>query len=407
MKHSFQNVRTTYSIAWEYTLLIQVMVEISNFFKNNSNIKTNRENAKIITDFLVKKNYFEESKSIKVFFDYLHKIVDAKVKVNFKVVEVEANIKAREAEEKKLINLLHFNDITSQKRALKEILQSYPVYIFLDELDTGWDNSDEAKNYIDGLFSAVYSLSSIQNFNIFVSLRQDMYNNLIESLTNAEKIREDIEKLYWDKRFLNAVIAKRVLSCLSETERIGLSNDDIINSVFEEGVLDYIIEYTLKRPREVIELCNKSQEEYINLYRIDFNSQRKITEDIVNTVLSDFSNNRIFDICKEYQYEFPKIKEILFAFENGNEYYDKQTFISIIDDGILSLIEKYGEIDWIKEIDFDSIQVMEILFRIGFIKIFVPKDNEYLAIYETTILDFDKISKVKINNVFVSALRCR
>jgi ribosomal protein L17 len=407
MEHSFHNVRTTYAIAWEFTLLIQIMVEVSNYFKQNSHIKKNRDNALTITDYLIKHNYLNESRNLKVFFEYLRKIVDAKLSVKFKIVELEANIKAGNAAEKKLISLLHLEDIVLPKRALREILVSHPVFIFLDELDTGWDNSNEAKNYVNGLFDAVYSLSSIQNLNVFVSLRQDMYNNLLESLTNAEKIREDIEKLQWDKKNLKAVITKRILSSLTPEESAAIENHDVIDYVFDKNMLDYIIDHTLHRPREIIEFCNKSLEEYINTYNLHYDPTKKISKEIIDTILPEFSNNRILDICKEYQFEFPHIKEILFAFEHGQEYYSKKEFVRILENGVLKLMEKYGEADWIKQVDMNSTEIMEILFRIGFIKIFIPSEENYFAAYETSILDFDTIEKVKINDVFVTALKCQ
>lgn len=407
MEHSFHNVRTTYAIAWEFTLLIQMMVEVSTYFKQNPHIKKNRDNAQAITNYLVKHNYLEESRNLKVFFEYLRKIVEAKLSVKFKIVEIEADLKAGSAAEKKLISLLHLEDIVIPKRALKEILVSHPVYLFLDELDTGWDNSNEAKNYINGLFDAVYTLSSIPNFNVFVSLRQDMYNNLIDSLTNAEKIREDIEKLHWDKRSLKAVITKRILASLPENERGFIDYDETIELVFDKGMLDYIIDHTLHRPREIIEFCNKAQEEYTNTYNLHYDKTRKISREIIDSVLTEFSNNRILDICKEYQFEFPDIKDVLFAFEHGEEYYNTRDFIKILENGVLKLLERHGETEWIKQIDMNSIDIMEILFRIGFIKVFIPSENSYLAAYETNILDFTSIERVKINDAFVSALKCK
>lgn len=407
MEHSFHNIKTTYAIAWEFTLLIQMMVEVSTYFNKNSNIKKNRENAKIITDYLVKYNYLGESRSLKIFFEYLRKMVDAKVNIKFNAFEAGASIKAGTESEKKLISLLNIEEITLPKRALKELLVTHPAYIFLDELDTGWDNSDEAKNYINGLFDAVYSLCSINNFNVFVSLRQDMYNNLIESLTNAEKIREDIETLHWDKENLKAVIGKRILATFPESETENISYNEAINSVFEQGTLDYIIEHTLKRPREIIAFCNKAQEEYIHRYTQHYDSSRKIDINIVNSILPNFSLSRITDICKEYQFEYPHIKEVLYAFENNFEFWNSKDFLSNLETGVLKLMNKHGEPEWLKIIDFNPLSVMEVLYKIGFIKVFVPSDEKYYASYETNILDISSYEKVKINDVFVSSLKCK
>jgi len=406
VKHDYTNIKTTYSLAWEYTLIVKIFIEVSTYFKENRNIKKNRENIDLINDFLIKYNYKEDTRNLKIFYDYLKNILDAKANLNFKVDEYEAKIGDKNGTDK-LLNLLYFGELSKPKNALKTILQSHQVYIFLDELDAGWDNTDEAKNYINGLFNSVYSLSSTPGLNIFVSLRQDMYNNLIESLTNGEKIREDIEKLHWDKKSLKALIARRISVCIPEKLRKNFYTDETINLVFEENVFDFILEHTLNRPREVIEFCNRALDEYINTFNQHHNSQKKIDLQIIDNVLIDFSTYRIQDICKEYQYEYPHVKEILYAFEHGLEFYSLVECTSVCEKGIFKLVEKYGEVDWLRKIEFDPHFLIELLFNIGFLQIYIPNDNKYLAFYETNILDFSSIDNFKINNVFVSALKCK
>jgi hypothetical protein len=359
LEHSFYNVKTAYAIAWEFTLTIQVLIETANYFKKHLYIKRNRDNANIITEYLVKHNYIEEKRTLKIFLDYLKRVANAKLKLKFKGAELEASLNPFNAPEKELISLLQIEDILRPKRALGEILVSHPVYIFLDELDTGWDNSDEAKNYINGLFEAVYSLSSTANLFPFVSLRQDMYNNIFDTLSNAEKFREDIERLTWDKKMLRNLIAKRVLANYPIAEREGITYDQAIDAVFENDTLDYIISSTLHRPREIIEFCNKCIDEYISDYQLNYDSERKIDKNLVKEVRVEFSSNRLLDISKEYQFEFPNIKDILYCFEHKDVFYKKSDFIKLLDEGILRLIEQNGEEEWLKKINLNS----ESLFK--------------------------------------------
>jgi hypothetical protein len=407
MKHSFHNVKTTYSIAWEYTLLIQAFIEVSRYFKNNPNFKKNRENIEIISEYLIKNNYLENTKNLDIFFEYLRKIVDAKLKINFKVFEFEAGLKSSIENEKKLINLLHIGDLNLPKNALKKILVSHPIHMFLDELDTGWDNTEESKNYINGLFEAVYSLRSIDGMNVYVSLRQDMYNNLIESLTNAEKIRPDIEKLNWDKRSITNVIGKRILHSIPKEVSESLSFENAVDCVFEKGVFDYLISNTLQRPREVIEFCKKAHEEYVNRYISHYNSTKKIDKEIIEYVLPEFSINRLSDLCMEYQFEYPHLKTIFYSFEHLNAVFCKNDFLSELEVAILKVLEKNGELEWLKSINCNANELFEILFKVGFIKVFIPNEKSYLAVYETNILDFERIEKVQINDVFTIALKSK
>lgn len=406
MQHSFYDIKTAYSIAWEFTLTVQIFIEIANYFEKHPHVKKNRDNFSVINEYLIKHDYKEENRTLKLFLDYLKKVASAKLKVKYKGAEFEAKFNPNETPEKELVSLLQIEDILLPKRAMRDILLTHPLYIFLDELDTGWDNSDEAKNYVNGLFEAVYRLSSITNLFPFVSLRQDMYNNIFDSLTNAEKIREDIEKLTWDKKMLRHLIAKRILINYPIGERESISYEEAINTVFDLDALDYIISSTLHRPREIIEFCNKCIEEYINDFQFHYDFDRKIDKKLVKEVRVEFSINRLQDICKEYQYEFPNIREILFSFENNNVFYTKADFFEELDSSILKLIEKTGEDEWLKKINLDSAKLFEILFRIGFVKIFIQNENQYLAAYETTIFDFKNVEKLRIHDVFVDALKC-
>ena len=371
MQHSFFDIKTAYALAWELTLTMQIFIEIVAYFERHLNIKKNRDNANIIHQYLVKHNYKDENRTLKLFLDYLKKVANAKLKVKYKGAEFEAKLNSNETPEKELVSLLQIEDILTPKRAMKDILLSHKVYIFLDELDTGWDNTDEAKNYINGLFEAVYKLSSITNIFPFVSLRQDMYNNIFGSLRNAEKIREDIEKLTWDKKMLTHLIAKRIIANLPIAERENISYDEAISSVFDAGALEYIIASTLHRPREVIEFCNKCVDEYANDYYLHYDFERKIDKKLVKEVRVEFSINRLQDICKEYENEFPEIQEILYHFENKNAFYNKKDFLNELDVSILKFIQHCKKTEWISSIELNSNKLFEILFKIGFIKVYV------------------------------------
>ena len=247
-----------------------------------------------------------------------------------------------------------------------------------------------------------------------------MYSNLLESLADAEKIREDIETLYWDKKWLKSLIAARISSGIPvELSKEYNTDEEKLSLVFEKlpekfrnrndeseeiTTLDYIIEHTLYRPREVIELCNLAHEEYIRSSHL--HKSERISINIIKEVEEKFSAARLIDFCKEYQYEYPNLIDYLKSFENEKEYYNKKEFLEKLENLILSSPRSLDGVRWIKELEFDAEKLFKILFEIGFIKFFIPNKNQYLACYQTNILDFSKVEKIKINDIFCPALKC-
>lgn len=80
-------------------------------------------------------------------------------------------------------------------------------------------------------------------------------------------------------------------------------------------------------------------------------------------------------------------------------------FKTNLEDVMLYAVEKLGENSWLGH-NFNTTKLIEILFEIGFIKLFSERFQKYLAYYEGSFLNIENVSQVKIHDVFVSALQC-
>lgn len=403
LRHDFYNIRTAYGVAWELTIYIQIFKCIVEFFESKRNIKSNQKNVENIRKYLIKESYLESDNNqtygIGVLIDFLRKLTHARDSINISNASSGA---------KRFINILNKDNLKAPINSLKQILASYQIYIFIDELDKGWNNSEEAKNFINGLFVAVGELEKINSLNVFFSIREDMYRNLSSAFDDTEKIRGNIERILWRDIDLKKIIDKRLQAAL---EREGLLPDGIpligINvQIFEEGALQYIINKTLKRPREIIHFCNLALEE---LKRQSDNSvqESKITIQIVKEVEGEFSEGRLDDFIEEYKFEYPNLELLICFFENGNEYYEIGEFLALLDQAVLKFLEKFPKTSWLENMvdDLDTYKLAFMLYRIGFIKLFLDSKNDYYATYEINIRNIQSIKKLKINDVFCPALK--
>jgi hypothetical protein len=95
--------------------------------------------------------------------------------------------------------------------ALKEVARRRRVIVLVDELDRGWDSSEDARAFVAGLFQACISVNSLHdNLRVFMSLRRELYEDIPELYEDAQKYRDMIETIRWNSTSLLKLITNRV-----------------------------------------------------------------------------------------------------------------------------------------------------------------------------------------------------
>ena len=400
-RHDYHDVRSVYASVWHYTLVVQLFKETIYYFKNNPNIKNNRVNVEILTKYLYGKGFQDTEDFENIFFTLLNEATFNKY--TNKIRNIESDLQHGD---KDLIRFLNLSEVRNEVTALQKISDSHPIYIFIDELDTGWDNSKEAQNFIYGLFYSVREIKKMRNVNVFVSLRTDMYNDLNSLLPDPEKMRDDIERFSWTEKTLRWLISSRISEYGKSEGLSKKTQDEAIREVFEEGVLSYIISRSLHRPREIIQFCNDSVNAVRNLIYETTVLPERISLDIVQSIEPKFSSNRFEDTCLEYQHQYPNLRKLLECFDQSPEYYIVETFENKLEVAMLQTLEKEPQTLWVKDYLDNPKKMMQILFEIGFIKLYSQKDEKYLAYYESSFINLDNVRQLKIHDVFVAALKC-
>jgi hypothetical protein len=134
-----------------------------------------------------------------------------------------------------------------------------------------------------------------------------MYNCLPSIYTNAEKLRDEIEIIRWSKQNLVALIGYRILSFLPDRMRANLNFKSAIDILFEPDVLEFVIERTLYRPREIIQACNDCLDVFKNAPFHGLSHNGKINLEIAKQAIQKFSSYKISDLSEEYSTEYPRI----------------------------------------------------------------------------------------------------
>src|SRR5262249_35464331 len=123
-----------------------------------------------------------------------------------KVGNFEAGLRARELD--RLYRLEELEDLLPK---LDDVLKSNRVVVFVDELDRGWDASEDAQGFVAGLFQACIAINNRHpHLRVSMSLRQELYDSIPTLYEDAQKYRDLIEILAWDEGRLLELAANRI-----------------------------------------------------------------------------------------------------------------------------------------------------------------------------------------------------
>ena len=252
---------------------------------------------------------------------------------------------------------------------LKKIADSGAKFVVLiDDLDLGWDNSETANNLLLGLLSATNHLAALsQNLYLCVFLREDVYSLLITKTQHSDKYR-NVERIRWDKENLLGILNSRIKF---NRRSYGMAEiGDLFHSVFPQMVGttnadNWLIERTLSRPRELIQLAR---------YYTELAADDQPSDKALKDAEQSYSAWKLDDLCAEYSNQYPGLVNI-FAYWKTNffrhRYHLKRTEI----DEMLLQIAAEIELneDWfnatIEATDMEKL--LRILYEIGFVGDFV------------------------------------
>lgn len=387
-----------YAAAWKYILLIKVMKEITQHGKSYKK----GPHARIYS--YLRDNYSNiDTNPIGMLISYLKRME------GLKIGNHEAAIKAREL--KKLYSL---EDLSNFFTDIDETTSHQKVFILVDELDKGWDASEDAVLFVAGLFqAAMYLNQTFKNVKVILSLRKELYDNIPTLFEDAQKIRDVIEFVEWDEPKLLELISKRIVKFLPET--IEINDAERWNRIFQETLeyrqsnsFNYIVDRTLYRPREIIEFCNEISTVAASPQS---NTKPPFGYPIITEAEYKYSQNRLQDICSEYRFQFSGLQSVLETFRGLTYSMSRDD----LENHLLKVI--CGEFPvskstkpWCESLDPDAL--IEILWSIGFLRAQAAggvkarrrSGSSYLGSYQISTLNLRGIQRFQVHPMFRSYL---
>ena len=268
--------------------------------------------------------------------------------------------------EKELRNVA---DVDALEHHVQKIATSGAKFVVMvDDLDLGWDNSVISNNLLLGLLSAsTYMTSLSANIHVLIFMREDVYTILMEKTQHSDKYR-NIERIRWGTDGLISLISERIRFNFRRFDED--AGDNPFELVFPPTIgthntNNWLIERTLSRPRELIQLSRFYTEEL----------QGDLPDDaVLKSCESAYSSWKLDDLCTEFSNQYPGLADI-FAFWKTNFFrYKYHLTRDDIDEMIFQIFDEVTvNEDWFNVLS-DSANFsgfLSVLYEIGFIGDFV------------------------------------
>lgn len=383
-----------FASAWKYLIYVLIMkaiVQEGNRFKAGSSAK--------IYEYLRDHHKGSQDNLISILVSYLKRIE------GLKIGPYEAAAKTRE-----LSQLYKLQEIEPLMPHLLELTRKRKVIVLVDELDKGWDSSEDAKAFVSGLFQASVSLNERDpNLTVYISLRQELYESIPAIYDDAQKYRDIIEKIQWDEPSLLAMVAKRMRFSMPSLKNF--DDEECWNALFAETLqyrkarsFNYMIDRTLYRPREIIQFCT----EVLEKGRAD--NVQPFNYSVISSAEQIYSSDRVKDIEAEYRFQFPGLHGIFEVFR-GRAFTMSRTELDDICLSICTGELKTGvEAGWV--VNQDPEYLIEILWRVGFLRAYAVgglkamrrSGSSYIGPHQVSNLNLQSIGRFHVHPMFRASL---
>ncbi|HDY84366.1 MAG TPA: ATP-binding protein [Methylophaga sp.] len=343
---NFIHIKAGSKIAWKYALYMELIIQIKNHYKLTKFINDNVVNPHISTWGKPNQNVATKIRN------KLKSVLNLEESSESIVADLSSNLHLDEIEEQ-LLNVI-------DNSSLKFIL-------LVDRLDEGYSPDNLGVAIVDGFVQSVIDLNSKFHNKIrgIIFLRDNMYRSItIKDPDFTRNIEGQVLRLHWDEYGLFNLVCNRIRIAynISQENNNKLWSSCTARELKGREGFRLCLKLTLYRPRDILVLLNNA---FLNA---SSQGRQEIISEDIDASAKSISQNRLYDLHKEYESIFPA----LHAFTS--------TFVSSIP--ILSVIQASEFINKVLSHDNHSLevqrdlaifenpmQVLQRLYGVGFIGI--------------------------------------
>lgn len=182
-------------------------------------------------------------------------------------------------------------------------------FVLVDHLDEKWVDGRFKTRLIRSLLEAARKFVRVRNLRVVIALRYDLYDRVLEETRVTEqqedKLHSSATNIRWSREDLTRLLDMRINRLIRQryTKRSVTHNDILPNHVKDNKdqkiTIDWIMDRTFKRPRDIIQFFNFAMAQSI--------SEPAISEQALLRAEGEYSRERMNAIADEYIVTYPTL----------------------------------------------------------------------------------------------------
>lgn len=206
-----------------------------------------------------------------------------------------------------VVNEVQIKELSEVIELLAEVLEQSKkyYYIAIDRLDENWVEDRLRYLLIRALIETARDFRKARRVKIIIALRYDLIDRVFTLTRDPGFQEEKYESLFlhlqWNKQRLIEVLDSRINYLVQQRyTRQPVTHKDILpKKIGKQDTIDYMIDRTLMRPRDIILFFN-------NCIFLAVNTPR-ITTNMIKQAEGEYSRKRISSLADEWRADFPNL----------------------------------------------------------------------------------------------------
>lgn len=295
-----------------------------------------------------------------------------------------------------VVNGLQIRKLNEVLDLLSEYSFSDPqkkFYLLIDQLDEEWAATETRVRFIRALIEEIKTFRKIQQIKIIAALRKDLLDLVFDMTRDSgfqeEKYESYILNLKWSPEELSKLVELRINEVFrSQYTKELVVFDDVFPKPRKGGgqtSMDFIVERTLRRPRDVLQFVNES---FLIAYERERISWRALL-----AAEAQYSEKRLKSLKEEWGEVYPNFEDTIEILRGIKATFTKsmikdqrldEVVMSLaegnVSDPCVALVKKYCESNAVKESEV-LIGMLACLYRVGAIGVKTGAAETYIWSY--------------------------
>lgn len=304
----------------------------------------------------------------------------------------------------KVVNGVQIQELNSVMDFISEDVfddKSVKYFIVIDDLDTGWVHDGLRFKLVRALIETLRKFRRITNLKIVVGLRADLLQTVLNQTSSkgfqTEKYDDMMLRMRWSKSNLREVAERRISFLFKDqyTNSSASFYDLFPQKVGTQETLDYMLDRTLYRPRDLIAFMNECLTEVGN--------GNVLGQKSIRNAETSYSRKRLRSLTDEWREAYGDLEEpinvlreldVRFTLKQVSEQHLESLCLNLLagdSDKVNGVFSSDCKLVSDNKLSYDKLKrrLLEVLYIIGAIGVKVRKGSPYEWSYKNEpLLDY-------------------